>query len=117
MHGQKNPFKVVLMTLVSIGLTVGVFTLSAQADDRKDDQKFDLDHYACYEVEEQDDKKDDDGRAYDKQDDGEKVVLYNQFEGGTPVYVGELKLLCVPTHKVHYRDDGYKDDDGKDDRR
>jgi len=102
MHAQKNRFKVALMTLAAVGLTTGAFALSAQADD-KDDQKFD--HLACYEI-----KKEDHDKKYDDQKDHEKVVLYNQFEGGTKVHVGELKLLCVPTHKEHHKDDHHKDD-------
>jgi hypothetical protein len=52
-----------------------------------------FDHFACYEVEVDKDKKD-----------NEQVILLNQFEGGTKVKVGKLKLLCVPTHKVHDKD-------------
>jgi hypothetical protein len=107
MHTQKNWFKVALMTLAVFGLTTGAFTLAAQARDNKDDLKFD--HYACYEVEERDDKDDDDKKDHDKQE-HEEVILFNQFEGGTKVRVGELELLCVPTHKEHRKDDGPKDD-------
>lgn len=107
MHAQKNWFKVALMTLAVFGLTTGAFTLAAETDDNKDDLK--LDHYACYEVEERDDKEDDDKEDDDKKD-YKEVILFNQFEGGTKVYVGELELLCVPTHKDHHKDDGPRDD-------
>lgn len=102
MHAQKNRFKMALMTLAAVGLTTGAFTSLAQADDKKDDFKFD--HYACYEVKEKDFKKD------DKKKDFEEVVLFNQFEGGKKVLVGELKLLCVPTHKEHDKRDDKRDD-------
>jgi hypothetical protein len=107
MRTQKNRFKVAIMTLAAVGLTTGAFISSAQADDAKEDKKFD--HFACYKVEEKDDKMDY-GKDSDKIEDREKVVLYNQFEWGTKVYVGELELLCVPTHKDHDRDDSHQDD-------
>jgi hypothetical protein len=116
MHTQKNPFKAPLMALAAVGLLAGALTLSAQAndEDKTDDKKFNLDHYACYEVKERDYNTAHETTPPDT-DDGEKVVLYNQFEWGTPVYVGELKLLCVPTHKEHHKDDEPKDDEPKDD--
>jgi hypothetical protein len=114
MRTQKNRFKVAIMTLAAVGLTTGAFISSAQADAVKEDLKFD--HFACYKVEEKDEKmeekdeKMDYSKSGDKMEDREKVVLSNQFEWGTKVYVGELELLCVPTHKVHDRDDGHQDD-------
>jgi hypothetical protein len=85
MHAQKNWFKVALMTLAAVGLTLGAFTLSAQAHDQKEDKDYKI------------------------------VILYNQFEGGTKVKVDGLKLLCVPTHKEIYEDDGTYTDGQKDD--
>src|SRR5688572_29544484 len=85
MHAQKNWFKVALMTLAAVGLTIGAFTLSAQADDQKEDKDYKI------------------------------VILYNQFEGGTKVKVDGLELLCVPTHKEVYEGDGKQDDGQKDD--
>ena len=112
MRTQKNRFKVAVMTLAAVGLTTGAFISSAQADAAKEGHKFD--HLACYKVEEKDDKMDY-GQYGDTLEDREKVVLYNQFEWGTKVYVGELELLCVPTHKEHDRDDGPQDDGPQDD--
>ncbi len=37
MRTQKNWFKVALMMLAAVGLTIGALTLSAQADDQKED--------------------------------------------------------------------------------
>jgi hypothetical protein len=78
MRTQKNWFKVVLMTLAAVGLTIGALTLSASAQDN--------------------------GQRHD----GSKtiVILHNQFEAGTKVKVDGLVLLCVPTHKEIYEDDG-----------
>ena len=92
MRTQKNWFKMALMTLAAVGLMIGALTLSAQADDQKEDKDYKI------------------------------AILYNQFEAGTKVKVDGLKLLCVPTHKEIYegggkqKDDGYTDgqtDDGK----
>ncbi len=119
MRTQKNRFKVAIMTLAAVGLTTGAFISSAQADAAKEDLKFD--HFACYKVEEKDEKMEekDEKMDYsisgDKMEDREKVVLSNQFEWGTKVYVGELELLCVPTIKEHDRDDGHQDDGHQDD--
>jgi len=92
-----------LVVLVLVGLVVaweayqgiGSFTPQAEADDRKkkdDNNKFD--HLACYEV-------------YDENDSvSGEVRLYNQFEDkktGVVVGVGPLRLLCVPTKKVHIK--------------
>jgi hypothetical protein len=114
MRTQKNRFKVAIMTLAAVGLTTGAFISSAQAEAAKEDPKFDLDHLACYKVEEKADEMDY-GTYGDTIEDREKVVLYNQFEWGTKVYVGKLELLCVPTHKVHDQDDGHQDDGHQDD--
>jgi hypothetical protein len=92
MHPQKSWFKVALMTLAAVGLTIGSFTFSASAQDYGD-----------------------------QKEDGDKtiVILHNQFEAGTKVKVDGLELLCVPTHKEIYEGDGKQDDgqtdDGKDD--
>jgi hypothetical protein len=91
MRAQKSWFKMALMTLAAVGLMIGAFTLSAQADDQKEDY------------------------------DDKIVILYNQFDEGRYVKVRDLELLCVPTHKDHYegqKDDGSSDgqtDGGKDD--
>jgi hypothetical protein len=79
----------------------GAFTPAAQADEKEKDFKFD--HFACYEVDVERDRKDKDWKDKDKWDDIE-VILFNQF-GVTKVEVGKLKLLCVPTHKEHKKDD------------
>jgi hypothetical protein len=88
MRPQKNWFKVALMTLAAVGLTIGSFTFSASAQDYGD-----------------------------QKEDGDKtiVILHNQFEDGTKVEVDGLKLLCVPTHKEVYEGDGKQDDGQKDD--
>ncbi len=92
MRTQKNWFKMALMTLAAVGLMIGAFTLSAQADDQKEDKDYKI------------------------------AILYNQFEAGTKVKVDGLELLCVPTIKEIYdgggkqKDDGYtygQTDDGK----
>jgi hypothetical protein len=83
MRTQKNWFKVALMTLAAVGLTIGALTLSASAHDNG------------------------------QRDDGSKtiVILHNQFEAGTKVKVDGLELLCVPTMKEIHEDDSKQTDD------
>jgi hypothetical protein len=92
MRTQKNWFKMTLMTLAAVGLMIGTFTLSAQAQDGQsgDDQK---------------------------EENGEEIiaVLHNQFEAGTMVKVKDLELLCVPTHKEIYEGGGKQTDGQTDD--
>ena len=100
----------------------GTWIAPAQADDKdhdkdydKDYDKDDYDHLACYEVK-CIDRYDKDGRKVTQCDSEEdRVQLFNQFTDekdkkdrkqykdreGQKVIVGELKLLCVPTKKVH----------------
>jgi hypothetical protein len=85
----------VLMMVALAGLGTGSFTSQAYGEER---DKLKFDHFACYEVrEEEKDKKDD-------KKDGDRVILFNQFEPGTKVKVGNLKLLCAPTAKIHRKD-------------
>lgn len=82
MRTQKNWFKMAIMTLAAVGLMIGAFTLSAQADDQQKDGDYTI------------------------------AILYNQFEAGTMVKVDGLELLCVPTHKEIYEHPGKQMDDG-----
>jgi hypothetical protein len=84
MRTQKNWFKMTLMTLAAVGLMIGAFTLSAQADDQRGDKKEEKEKII--------------------------VVLHNQFEAGTYVTVKDLELLCVPTHKEIYDGGGTQTD-------
>jgi len=95
MRTQKNWFKLALMTLAAVGLTIGSFTFSASAQD--------------YEQSGQSEQKEDGN--------GSEIIvtLDNQFEAGTKVKVDDLELLCVPTHKEIYEGDGKQDDGQKDD--
>ena len=89
MRTQKNWFKKTFMTLAAVGLMIGAFTLSAQAQDYQqggDPQKEEKEKII--------------------------VVLYNQFEAEKYVKVKDLELLCVPTHKEIY-DGGGKQTDGQ----
>ena len=98
----------------------GTGIAQAQADDRHEDKdkdedkdKKDFDHFACYEVK-CIDRHDKDGHRVTQCDtEEERVTLFNQFtdekakkdkkdhDDGQKVLVGDLKLLCVPTKKVH----------------
>jgi hypothetical protein len=72
-----------------------------------DTHRDDFDHLACYDVYPYD--KDSKKYDYDKDDDKDYVVIYNQFTKDkygkyerTVLKVGKLRLLCVPTYKKHY---------------
>jgi hypothetical protein len=84
--------------------------------------KKDFDHFACYEVK-CIDRHDKDGHRVTQCDtEEERVTLFNQFtdekakkdkkdhDDGQKVLVGDLKLLCVPTKKVHDDKDDHRDD-------
>ena len=108
----------VLLTVTFLGgwnipRGAGTWIAQAQADDPKDHKDFD--HLACYEVK-CIDRHDKDGRKVTECDtEEERVTLFNQFTDekdkkdhdfkGQKVLVGQLKLLCVPTKKVHDKDD------------
>jgi hypothetical protein len=98
MRTQKNWFKMTLMTLAAVGLMIGAFTLSAQAQDYQGG----------------DGQKEENGGNGGNGGNGEEIiaVLHNQFEAGTYVKVKDLELLCVPTHKEIY-DGGGKQTDGQ----
>jgi len=95
-----------MVTLAGGWPITGAFTPAAQADEEDGKDKFRFDHFACYEVKV--DRDDDDHHGKKDGKDDEEVQLFNQFEFGTKVEVGRLRLLCVPTHKVHKKDDHQK---------
>jgi hypothetical protein len=99
MRTQKNWFKKTFMTLAAVGLMIGAFTLSAQAQDYQQGG---------------DGQKEENGGNGGNGGNGEEIiaVLHNQFEAGTYVKVKDLELLCVPTHKEIY-DGGGKQTDGQ----
>jgi hypothetical protein len=99
MRTQKNWFKKTLMTLAAVGLMIGAFTLSAQAQDYPQGGG----------GQQEEPPKEENG---DNGDNGEEIiaVLHNQFEAGTYVKVKDLELLCVPTHKEIYEGGGKQDD-------
>ena len=97
MRTQKNWFKMALMALAAVGLMIGAFTLSAQAQDYQQGG---------------DGQKEENGGNGGNGGNGEEIiaVLHNQFEAGTYVKVKDLELLCVPTHKEIYEGGGTQTD-------